>query len=199
MAKDKAMYTDKQIQIVESARRIISTKGIENLTIHQIAKDLGVTDGALYRHFKSKREIISLLIEDIEKTLLDTIRAASGKASDPIAKLENLLSSHLSYAEQRKGVSFIVINETLNLQDKILKRKMLKVIHKYLKEIKSILLEGVEAEKIRKDVDFVSASIAFFGMVQSMVTLWVLSNFRYSLKKHYLKLFDIYKEGLMVK
>ena len=47
MAEDKAKYTDKQIQIVESARSIISSKGIEKLTIHEIAKDLGVTEGAL--------------------------------------------------------------------------------------------------------------------------------------------------------
>lgn len=199
MTEDKAKYTDKQIQIVESARSIISSKGIEKLTIHEIAKDLGVTDGALYRHFKSKKEIINLLIEDIERTLLNTVRDAASKTSNPLNKLENIFASHLSYAEQRKGVSFIVINETLNLQDKILKRKMLEVIHKYLKEIKSILLEGVEVEKIRKDVDFVSASIAFFGMVQSMVTLWVLSGFRYSLKKHYLGLFDIYKKGVIVR
>ena len=199
MAEDKAKYTDKQIKIIESVRSIICSKGIEKLTIHEIAKDLGVTDGALYRHFKSKKEIISLLIEDIERTLLNTIRDAASKTSDPVNKLENILASHLSYAEQRKGVSFIVINETLNLQDKILKRKMLKVIHKYLKEIKSILLEGVEAKKIRKNVDFVSASIAFLGMVQSMVTLWVLSGFRYSLKKHCLGLFDIYKKGVMVR
>ena len=199
MTEDITKYTDKQKQIVESARSIISSKGIEKLTIHEIAKDLGVTDGALYRHFKSKKEIISLLIEDIERTLLNTVRDTASKTSNPVNKLENILVSHLSYAEQRKGVSFIVINEALNLQDKILKRKMLKVIHKYLKEIKSILLEGVEAGKIRKDVDSVSASIAFFGMVQSMVTLWALSNFRYPLKKHYLELFDIYKKGVMIR
>lgn len=192
-------YTDKQKEIVESVRRIISAKGIESLTIHQIAKDLGVTDGALYRHFKSKNEIIGLLIEDIEGTLLDTIKTAAGKINNPINKLENILSSHLSYAEQRKGVSFIVINETLNLQDRNLKRRMLKVIHAYLKEIKAILIDGAGAGKIRKDIDFVSASIAFFGMVQSMVALWALSGFRYSLKKRYLKLFDIYKKGVIVK
>lgn len=192
-------YTDKQKEIVESVRRIISAKGIESLTIHQIAKDLGVTDGALYRHFKSKNEIIGLLIEDIERTLLDTIKTAAGKINNPINKLENILSSHLSYAEQRKGMSFIVINETLNLQDRNLKRRMLKVIHAYLKEIKTILIDGAESGKIRKNIDFVSASIAFFGMVQSMVTLWALSGFRYSLKKRYLKLFDIYKKGVIVK
>lgn len=192
-------YTDKQKEIVESVRRIISAKGIESLTIHQIAKDLGVTDGALYRHFKSKNEIIGLLIEDIERTLLDTIKTAAGKINNPINKLENILSSHLSYAEQRKGMSFIVINETLNLQDRNLKRRMLKVIHAYLKEIKAILIDGAGAGKIRKEIDFVSASIAFFGMVQSMVTLWALSGFRYSLKKRYLKLFDIYKKGVIVK
>ena len=192
-------YTDKQKEIVESVRRIISAKGIESLTIHQIAKDLGVTDGALYRHFKSKNEIIGLLIEDIERTLLDTIKTAASKINNPINKLENILSSHLSYAEQRKGMSVIVINETLNLQDRNLKRRMLKVIHAYLKEIKAILIDGAGAGKIRKDIDFVSASIAFFGMVQSMVTLWALSGFRYSLKKRYLKLFDIYKKGVIVK
>ncbi len=81
-----------QQEIVESARRIISAKGIENLTIRQIARDPKLTDGALYRHFKSKKEIISLLIDDIEKTLLDTIDDAAKMSGEPCEKLKNILS-----------------------------------------------------------------------------------------------------------
>jgi AcrR family transcriptional regulator len=196
--KKATRRTDKQVKIIESARRIISAKGIENLTIHEIAKDLGVTDGALYRHFRSKKEIISLLIDNIEETLLAAIEAAAKTSNEPLRKLSDIFLTHLSYAEQRKGITFIIINETLSLKDKSLQRKMFGVINQYLKMIKVILVEGMESGKFRKDLDIASASIAFFGMVQSMVTLWALSGFKYALRKDRLdERLSIYKKGIV--
>jgi len=189
--------TVRQQEIVDCARKIITTHGIENLTIREIADDLDVTDGALYRHFKSKREIISLLIDDIEDTLLNAIESAAQEADDPITKLINIFLLHISYAEQRKGVSFIVINETLSLKDRSLQRKMFKVIHRYIKKIKDILEDGVKTGKFRKEINLNSASVAFFGMVQSMVTLWALSGFKYSLKRSRLyEMLNIYIKGI---
>ena len=67
-----------QSRIIDSARRIIFSKGIESLTTREIAKDLQLTNGSLYRHFKNKKEIISILIDDIEETLLDNDQGGSG-------------------------------------------------------------------------------------------------------------------------
>ena len=127
--------TPKQQEIIKCARRIIASKGVENLTIAELSKELKLTQGAIYRHFRSKKEIIGLLIDDIEKTLLETIEQAASASDKPLEKLKNILSAHLSYASQRKGVSFIVINETLSLKDKSLQGKMLGAIHKYLNKI----------------------------------------------------------------
>lgn len=191
-------YSTRQHEIAESARQIIVTQGIERLTIRELAKDLKLTDGALYRHFKSKKEIISLLIEDIENTLLSTIENAAKEANKPQDKLKNIFLSHLSYAEQRKGVSFIVINVTLSLKDKTLQNKMFIIIEKYLKKIEDILIDGVLSGKFRKNIDTASASVAFFGMVQSLVTMWALSGYKYSLrKKHIENIFDIYIKGII--
>ncbi len=176
--KAKAQKTVRQQKIIDAARKIISTEGIEKLTVRQIANELKVTDGALYRHFRSKKEIISLLIDDIEQTLLLTIGEAAGSSDDPAKKLENILLSHLSYAEQRRGLTFIIINETMSIQDKSLQKKMFSVINKYLNMIKNILQDGAKAGRFRYAMDFTSASVAFFGMVQSIVTLWSLSGFR---------------------
>jgi AcrR family transcriptional regulator len=190
--------TVRQQEIVDCARKIITSHGIENLTIREIAKDLNITDGALYRHFRSKKEIISLRIEDIEETLSNTVESAVKKDGDPIIKLENIFLSHISYAEQRKGVSFIAINEALSLKDKGLQRKMFRVIHRYIKRIRDILKEGVERGRFRKNININSSSIVFFGMVQSLVTLWALSGFKYSLARLRLdELLDIYKKGVM--
>ncbi len=192
--------TIRQQEIVNSARRIIIAAGMEKLTVREIAADLMITDGALYRHFKSKKEILNLLIDDIEQTLLATINEAAQKSQDPLQKLENIFLSHLSYVEQRKGVSFIVINKTLSLKDKSLQRRMFGVVNKYLKTIKSILKEGIAIRKIRSDIDIDSSSIVFFGMVQSIVTVWGLSGYKYSLRKERLdQMFKLYKRGIIVK
>lgn len=184
-------------EIIESARKIISNHGIERLTIREIAKDLKLTDGALYRHFKSKKEIMELLIEDIESNLLGTIESASKIADCPLKKLENIFLSHLSYSEQRKGITFIVIVETLNLHDKTLQAKMYKVIEKYLVKIEEMLIEGVIAGKLKKDINKTLLSIAFFGMVQSLVTIWALSGYKYSLDRtHIQEVFNIYMDGI---
>lgn len=189
--------TLRQQEIVDCARKIISTRGIENLTIREIAGVLNVTDGALYRHFKSKREIISLLIDDIEKTLFNAIELATQEADDPIIKLRNIFLSHISYAEQRKGVSFIIINETLSLKDRSLQRKMFRVIHRYIMKIKYILENGVKAGRFREKTDLNASSIVFFGMVQSIVTLWALSGFKYSLNRNRLyEMLNIYIKGI---
>ncbi len=197
-AKTDSSKSIRRQEIINAARKIISSRGIENLTVRKIADDLRVTDGALYRHFKSKKEIVSILIDDIGKTLLITIEEAAKESEKPLHKLSDIFVSHLSYAEQRKGITFIVINETLNLKDKSLRRKMFGVINKYLKMIKAILVEGVDSGIFRKDLDITTASIVFFGMVQSIVTLWALSGSKHSLRKDRLdELFSIYTKGVM--
>ena len=193
----KKESTVRQQEIIASVRKIIIAKGMEHLTVREIAKDLRITDGALYRHFKSKREILMLLIDDIEETLLGAIKNAVVAQDSPVKKLEAIFRSHLSYAEQRKGVSFIVINKTLSVKDKGLQKRMLGVINKYLKTIKSILKEGIEVNHFRKDINFDAASIGFFGMIQSIVTIWSLSGYRYALRSDRLsELFRIYKSGI---
>lgn len=189
--------TVRQKEIIDSARRIIITKGMEHLTVREIAKDLKITDGALYRHFKSKTEIISLLIDDIETTLLSAIEKSASSPKEPLQKLEDIFLSHLSYAEQRKGVSFIVINKTLSVKDKILQKKMFEVLTKYLKMIKQILKEGIKTGGIRRSINLDCASIAFLGMIQSLVTLWSLSGNRNPLGKNRLdEMFGLYKESI---
>lgn len=189
--------TLRQQEIVEAARTIIFNKGIESLTVRKIASELKITDGALYRHFKSKDEILSLLITDIEQTLLAAIAESAAKSDDPLIKMQNIFLAHLNYAEKRKGVTFIVM---ASLKDRKLQKKMFGVINKYLKVIKGILKQGIAKGQFRADINLESTSIAFLGMIQSLVTIWGLSRYRYSLKKdRIMGMFNTYKRGIEYK
>ena len=199
MAKINAV-TERQKEIIDAARRIIGSRGMGELTIRELAKEINLTEGALYRHFKSKKEIISLLIDDIENSLLTTIEEALNKGQDPLSSLHEILFHHISYAEQRKGLTFLLINEVMGLKNAHLQKKMYSVIEQYLKKIRGVLAGGVESRVFRKNMDVALASLAFFGLVQSLVTFWSLSDFKFSITKGRIEeLFAIYKEGIIRK
>ncbi len=190
--------TVRQQEIVEAARSIITLKGMESLTIRELAKELKLTEGAIYRHFKSKNQIIELLIDDIEKTLLAAVGQGAAGNEDPAEKLRNVFTAHLSYVEKRNGVSFSIINETINIKDERLRKHMLSVVNAYLIKIEGLLTEGVKSGQFRKNINTASGSVAFFGMVQSLVTLWALSGYKHSiLTAHLPALFDLYIKGVI--
>lgn len=199
LVKEKERTISQQ-RIIDAARQIIIAKGMENLTVREIAAALNITDGALYRHFTGKNEIISLLLDDIEETLLKAIDEAAAKSQDPLERLENIFWSHLSYVEKRKGVSFIVINNTLSMKDKSLQSKVYGVLNKYLERIRKILSEGIKTKDFRAGMIIEASSVAFLGMIQCMVTLWGLSDYRYSLGKDRMEgAFDFFKKGILTK
>ena len=71
------------------------------------------------------------------------------------------------------------------------------VIDNYLGIIREILQEGIASGYFRHDLDSDTASIAFFGLIQSMVSIWSLSNYKYSLERYKLfELFKLYKRGI---
>ena len=64
--------SERQLQIIEATQNLITSKGMEFVTIDAIAEKVGLTEGAIYKHFRSKREILTLLIDSIEQNLMET-------------------------------------------------------------------------------------------------------------------------------
>jgi len=196
MTQIRTNTESRQRQIVEAARKIIATRGMEALTVREIAREVGISDGDIYRHFASKKDILMLLIEDIEKTLLEAVERAATEKAGTLESLGNVLKAHLSYVEQRRGISLIVISETVRLADKNLRRRMFEVINRYLNAIEGLLARGVKSGQIRQDIDPGTAALTFFALVHATVTLWALSNSSYSLAKKNKLLWESYMAGL---
>jgi AcrR family transcriptional regulator len=75
--------TIRKQQIIEATRRLITDKGMEAVTIDAIAKTVGFSEAAIYRHFSSKQQILLKLISDLEHDLLACV--ASAQTTEPNA------------------------------------------------------------------------------------------------------------------
>ena len=69
------MHTERQNQIIEESIKLIHNQGIQGMTIKNISNAIGLTEAAIYRHFKSKDEILSTILDDF-RINLETISQA---------------------------------------------------------------------------------------------------------------------------
>jgi len=186
----------RQHQIIEAARSLITTSGMESVTIDAIAEKVGLTEGAIYRHFTSKHQILSLLIDDIEKNLLSTIRDAMVEGASALKNLERILEAHLSDVEGRRAASFIVIAEAMGFDGIGLSPRVSLMLTHYLEFVRGVLESGVQEGSVRSDVGVDAAATAFLGLIQSTATLWALNDYSPPLAERRAQMWDLYKRGV---
>ncbi len=183
-------------QIVQTARKIVATHGMAFLTIQELAREVEVSEGAIYRHFKSKDEILVLLIQEIEGNLLRAVSESARPNGSVLEHLKHLLHLHFSSLERRNGVSFVVIAEALRFGDTEVRDATRQMVERYLGVIDATLKAAVESGEINDSVDTRAAALMFFGMIQGSVTLWSFNNRAHPLAQHSAALWAIFKQGL---
>jgi len=187
----------RQRQIVDAARKVIIKYGSEHVTVRKIAEETGISEGAIYRHFKSKRDILSLMIYDVESALLADFKSLPMNGSMTLETLETVISNHIASVVRRKGVSFQVIAEIVSFGDKGLNQQVFDIINSYTKRVEDILAEGVKNGVIRADIDLKAAATLFFGMTQGLVNSWALSQYSFNLEEEYLSLWKLFREAVI--
>ena len=142
--KRKSTAIRKQ-QIIEAARKLIIKKGSEHLTVRAIASVVNITEAAIYRHFKSKREILSFLMTHITDDMLQELESQSETNSHSLETVNAVLKQHLSEIEQRRGMSFQIIAEIISLGDKKLNREVLRKAQPLHRPLEGTSMRGGQA------------------------------------------------------
>lgn len=118
MDKKRKSTSIRKKQIIDAARKIIIKKGSEHLTLRAMAREVGFSEAAIYRHFKNKNEVLSFLMNTIMDEMLHEL--INGVAENPnnLNTIDAVLKHQLSGIEQRRGISFQIIAEIISLGDK---------------------------------------------------------------------------------
>jgi DNA-binding transcriptional regulator GbsR (MarR family) len=115
---------------------------------------------------------------------------------DPIQNLKNILLAQLVLAKNRRKTSFVVIMGAMQFSDPFIRKKILKLIQKYLKRIEGLLLNAAELGILNKDIDAKTSAIVFMGLIQSTITVWSYKNFNFVPQKIHEQLWNIYSKGI---
>lgn len=143
-------------QLLDAGCKIFGDKGYAATRLSDIAEEAGVTRGAIYWHFKNKKELFIALFQEKVDPFVDEVKDVLEQDCPPLEKLRNLMSQILDKMEKnadfRKNQALDVENRKIQQEIPELREYMKKRTGKFINEIKALIVSGQESGKIRDDI-----------------------------------------------
>ncbi len=164
-------------KIIEAALALFVRNGYHATSISRIMREVGLTKGALYAHFRSKGELLLRIIEEYKFRNIDVmIRSINGSSGNAVDKLHRTFSFNSRFAyEHQNLVVFLTFLTTELKADVDFEPALKKVYRQYRKFVSSLIRQGIEEGLIKKDIDPDLAALSFIALHDGALHQWVLN------------------------
>jgi len=161
---------------------VFNELGIRGLSTREIAKRQGVSEATLFRHYKSKNELLLAVLDYYAQFDADIVKSIELKELLPREAIEFWVNSYIEYYENYPAITAITQAYDVLAYDAILAVKI-KEIFNYRSEMLTMLIEKAkEAGEIKAETESTYLSDIIIGFKKLNCLKWRLSGFNYSLK-----------------
>jgi len=159
--------TARQEEILASALEIVAQEGSRALTMKRVARAVGVTEAAIYRHFKNKRHLLLALYGYVKELLLSELSPVLAEDLPAPEKLALFVETMLDYLSKHKGINLILLAETIYHQDEKLRKAMLDIFSSFRELARTLIMAGIASGHFERHTDADGFVICLTGMIQS--------------------------------
>jgi TetR/AcrR family transcriptional regulator len=172
-------------QILETLAMELEKSPGEPITTAGLAKAVGVSEAALYRHFPSKAKMLEALIEFIEESVFNLVNRILQDEKGMHARCQKILSVALGFAEKNPGITRLLTGDVLLGETERLRKRIDKFYERLETQLKQVLREG-EANQELKPVSPVQAQAnLMLCLVEGRLQQFVRSGFTISPLAHW--------------
>ncbi len=174
--------TDRQREIIETAINIIAQKGIQQLTIKNIAKSMGISEPAIYRHFNCKLDILLSILANFQESTKSSLQRIQETDKPAIEKIETIFSTHIIRFAANPALAATIFSEEIFQNDIKLSTKVASIMELSQAAIEKLIKSGQDHNEIRNDISAGHLAIMIIGSLRLLVTRWRLSRFSFDLE-----------------
>lgn len=179
------------VAVIDLARE----HGPEGITTQAIAARIGVTHGALFRHFPDKAAIWGAVFDWLGAQLGRVADAALARGGTPLAQLERLFHAQVDFVASRPGVPRILFHELQRPAGSALHGLARRIVGAYRERIKSLLIAAKAAGELSPALDEDAAAVLFVGTVQGLVVQSTLFSGQLDMREAARRVFPLLLDG----
>ena len=171
----------RQASLIGAAVQLAAERSPATITTGDLARAIGITQGAVFRHFPSKEAIWLEVIAWVTDHLMARLHLAASSANvespefNPLAALQAVFIAHVSFVTDHPGVPRIIFHELQNAQDSALKQAVRDLMNQHRRLVTELLRCAKIKGLLAPDTDLPGAAVLFLGVIQGLVMQSLLS------------------------
>lgn len=170
-------------RLIITTIEIIDELGIQGLSTREIAKRQGVSEATLFRHYKSKNELILAVLEYFSQFDEDIFMSTKLKELSPKDAITYLINSTVEYYENYPAITSIPQMADVLRYEPDLFDKVKSIFNNRTQIIKQIIEEAQRCGEIRSDTDSEHLSLLITGVIRETTLKWRLDGRDFSLRE----------------
>lgn len=175
---EKQKKSSRRQQILEALARELEINPGERITTAGLARAVGVSEAALYRHFPSKAKMFEGLIEFIEESIFGLINRILKEEPSSLKRCEKILSLLLGFAERNPGLTRILSGDILTGETERLRIRINQFFERLETQVKQVLREGEMNKELSLAIPVQVQANLLIALIEGHIVQFVRSGFK---------------------
>ncbi len=187
----------RQAGLVDAALMLAAQRSPADITTADLARAVGISQGAVFKHFASKEAIWLAVLDWVTDSLMARLQsAAKGAEHAALPALRAVFLAHVDFVMTYPGVPRLIFQELQRPEDSLLKSQVRVLMQRYRQLLLAVLDQAKTQQALRPGTDLQAAAVLFIGSVQGLVMQTLLSNQVQSMATQAPGVYAILQQGL---
>jgi AcrR family transcriptional regulator len=180
----KPAISDRQLEIIEAAGKILTTSGVSGLTIKNLAKEMKFSESAIYRHFTSKEEVIIALLEYLAENMDLRYNSAIVQDHTPEQKFKALFKSQFSFFKKNPHFVVAVFSDGLLEKSERINETIIKIMAVKMKHLAPVINEGQLKGVFTNSITTEELLHIIMGTFRLQMYKWRVAHFQFDIERN---------------
>jgi TetR/AcrR family transcriptional regulator, fatty acid metabolism regulator protein len=183
--------------IIDAAIEVFSRNGFQNSTISEIAQKADVAEGTIYQYFKSKEDLFFSIPIEKTKEFYNELELHLQGINGAENKIRKFVWYYLYHLQENPEYARALMLE-MRVNRNFANTKTFEAYRPLTHKILEIIEEGQEEGIIRKDVNLYTIRHLILGMLEHIVTRWLLKGEKGDLSDQYSEAVKLLIQGIRI-
>lgn len=172
-------------QILEALASMLEASPGSRITTAALAKKVGVSEAALYRHFPSKSKMFEGLIEFIEETIFSQVSLIMSNEHEPYERAEKIIYLILVFCERNPGITRILTGDALAGETDRLRQRVVQLFDRLESQLKQVFRDAEIRNGMHFNLPIASMVTLLLSAAEGRIAQFVRSGFRKQPTQHW--------------
>jgi TetR/AcrR family transcriptional regulator len=174
---ERAPRGQRRQQMLEVLARMLENSPGQRITTAALAKELGVSEAALYRHFASKAQMFEALLGFIEDSIFGLSNRILENEKDMRVRVARILELLLGFSERNPGMTRILMGDALVGENERLLERVAQFFRRVEAQLKQVIREGQAADQLDRTRDAGALAEILLTVIEGRMHRYLRSNF----------------------